>query len=400
MNSWRQILSSTQTHQLEVLSSWSNMNTGSHNLAGLHQFCDTLTKAFEPFHAKITRHPLPSFQTFDLKGRLIEQKTGDLLWIQQRPHLQRRVLLSAHMDTIYSALDPFQKATWTGQYLQGPGVADMKGGILVIKQALELFETIPEASTLGWDIMITPDEEIGSPASHHFMTRIANRYRVAFVYEPSITLDGSLAKNRWGSGLFTILCHGRAAHAGRNIHDGRNAIVHLASFIQTLTHLHQTRPGVIVNIAQIEGGRAFNQVPDLAVLRLNVRVQHPEDAAWIEETFHHLIQRFSHHGFQIEIQGHFHRPIKIINEKTNALFHTLRRSGQTLHLDLTWQDTQGCCDGNNLHALGLTVLDTLGVRGGELHSPNEFMVPDSLMERSLLSALLLQTLAQGYLETL
>ena len=155
--------------------------------------------------------------------------------------------------------------------IQGPGVTDAKGGLLVMLKALEAFERSPWANELGWEALINPDEEIGSPGSKLLLEKAARTNDIGLVFEPSLS-DGNLVGSRRGSGNFVVMVKGRAAHAGREPHIGRNAINALAEFVVQLNSLPPGALGLTLNVGYIEGGGPVNVVPDRAICKFNVRV--------------------------------------------------------------------------------------------------------------------------------
>ena len=191
------------------------------------------------------------------------------------------------------------------------------------------------------------------------------------------------------------MLRGRAAHAGREPEKGRNAIVAAADLALRLAALPKAHPGLTVNVAKIDGGGPNNIVPDLAVLRFNVRPASPEDQQVAErEIAVALAAVAAAHGIEASLDGRFARPPKPMDNNQARLFALVRSCGAELGLDIGWRDTGGVCDGNNLAATGLAVVDTLGPRGGAIHSDAEFLCVDSLTERAQLSALLLMRVAQ------
>ena len=384
-----------ESMMIDQLTTWSAINSGSTHLKGLLKMKETLALAFTPLADSIESHTLPPFQTLNLSGDTIQQSTGDLLFIRKRPKLNRRILLSGHMDTVFDQHHPFQHLKHVDKNtLNGPGVSDMKGGLIVMLHALHAFELLPESEHMGWDIIINADEEIGSPASTLFFQDINPHYEAAFVYEPAMDANGTLAKNRKGSGKLTLVATGKAAHAGRDFNKGRNAIAYLAEVIVAIHALNDKRPGVTLNIGQIAGGEALNVVPDTAVIKIDVRITEPSDEAWVRDQINLIINQFKRADYTLNVDGHFARPVKRVDKKTTALFERAQMVGKFLNLDLQWKDSGGCCDGNNFARLGLPVLDTLGVRGGNIHSQNEFVLLDSLVERANLTALLMRNLTQ------
>lgn len=401
LNGLKNRLVAATPEMVERLTHWCNMNTGSDNLQGLQHFHLRLESAFAPLADTIESLALPEISTLSLSGQTYNRRFGDALLIRKRPHLKSRILLCGHMDTVFSPTHPFQTVKQIeANVLNGPGVADMKGGLLVMLEALRAFEESPMAENIGWDVLINSDEELGSPASAATLDALAPLCQAALVYEPAMTPEGTLAKNRRGSGKFSLIARGRAAHVGRAFNEGRNAIWHLARAVCALHALNGRREGVTVNIGKIGGGEALNMVPDTAVAQIDVRIQSSEDEAWVVAQFSEILENLAALDFTLNLHGGFGRPVKRVNRATEALFARVQALGKQLGLSIDWKDSGGCCDGNNLARHGLPVLDTLGVRGGNIHTADEFLLIDSLAERILLSTLLLMELADGALQEL
>ncbi len=377
------------------------INSGTFNLEGQEKMRHALISLFTPVADEIHIYPTPTIKTIDMSGMAINQTCGDALFIRKRPDLKRRVLLAGHMDTVYPLTSPFQALHYLDdQRLNGPGVADMKGGLLVMLHALNTLEQEHMAENLGWDVFINADEEIGSPASQFFYDDHALNYQAALVYEPAMTESGTLARNRRGSGKITLIATGKSAHVGRAFDEGRNAICYLAEIIIAVHQLNDKRSGVTLNIGKIAGGDALNMVPDKAVTKVDVRISQPDDAHWVMHELKRIQRDFTKKDFNLSIFENFGRPVKKINSGTERLYQRIQHHGEKLGLTIDWQDSGGCCDGNNIAQYNVPVLDTLGVRGGKIHSPEEYIILDSLVERTILSTLLLQDLAQHGLEDL
>ncbi len=386
---------------LNGLYTFCEINSGSTNLTGLKRMHDMLKAQFSPWFDTVESHALPPVTQINLAGETITQEVGPLLYFKKRPELKRRVLLCGHMDTVFGANHPFQTLTPLGKTkLNGPGVADMKGGLLVMQHGFMAFEKTSAAKTLGVDVIITADEELGSLASRAFLETIRDDYQAALVYEPATTPDGKLAKNRKGAGKFTLIATGKSAHAGRDFKSGRNAITHLSKALLAVDAINQNDRNITLNIGQIQAGEALNQVPDKAVLKFEVRIITPEDQTWVFDKLHKVIEDLKHPDYHLHLDGGFTRPPKRINPATQSLFERLQTLGKQQGLTLDWQDTGGCCDGNNLAEKGLAVLDTLGVCGGNIHTQDEFLIIESLASRATLTAQLLEDLALGGLEAL
>lgn len=381
---------------VELLLHWSAINSGSHHLAGLDRMRQALMDAFGSLGGDMEEISLEPTEAVNPKGEVSQVPLGKALCIVKRPQARYRVFLGGHMDTVFGPDHPFQKSTWRdADTLNGPGVADMKGGLIVMLKALEALEQSPYAQAIGWEVLINSDEEIGSPGSAPLLEKAARRNHFGLIYEPAFA-DGTLAGNRKGSGTFTAIVHGKAAHAGREPHLGRNAIVALAEFILAIDALNGRQPGITVNAGRIEGGGPVNIVPDLASCRFNVRVASFEEQAWVEQELQRICAQVQNReGIAIHLHGGFGRPPKILSAKNLELQQLLAACGKELGIPVQWQDSGGVCDGNNLAAAGLANIDSLGVRGGGLHSSDEFVLVDSLTERARLSALLLMKLGSG-----
>lgn len=379
---------------LQQLHAFCAINSGTDNLPGLARMHDELYTAFKPLADVIESLSMPQLSSISMAGDNIIKTTGNALLIKKRPHLKRRVLLCGHMDTVYGVDNPFQTLrTIDSNTLNGPGVADMKGGLVVMLHALLAFEQMECADQLGWDVFINADEETGSSASSAMMVNIAQHCQAALVFEPAMTTDGVLAKNRKGNGKITLIATGVAAHAGRDFNAGRNAICFLADVILAIHALNGQREGVTLNVGLISGGSTLNSVPDKAVAKIDVRITFPEDEQWVREQLDNIQAHHQKPDFSLSIDSRFERPVKRVNPATERLFLRLSELGKIMKLTMDWKDSGGCCDGNNLAQHGLAVIDTLGVRGGNIHTPDEFILLDSLVERATLSALLLADLA-------
>jgi len=380
---------------LEQVEAWSAINTGTGNLAGLAQQAATLADAFAALPGTVELVDPAPVTAIAADGTAFDKPHGQHLVMRVRPQANRRILLTGHMDTVFPADHPFQRLRWLdGETLNGPGVADMKGGIAVMLHALMAFEQTASASGLGYDVLINSDEETGSLASADLIAELAAGKLAALTYEPAALPDGTLAHERGGTGNYTITFTGRIAHAGRNPHEGRNAIVAAADLILRLKALENA--DITINPAKLEGGGPNNVVPDHAVLRFNIRPKTVEAGAHFDHALNHLlIDIQTLHDVSTHRYGGVTRPPKKVDAKAQRLFDLVRECGAELGQDIRWQSTGGVCDGNNIAACGVPVVDTMGVRGGAIHSPQEYLIVPSLAERAALSARVIERLALG-----
>lgn len=389
-------LDSQREHMVFLTESWSRINSGSYNIDGVRAMRTALADNFSWLGGVQEILPLAPLKSVDTKGQEIAIPIAEALRITKRPEASIQILLVGHMDTVYGIDHPFQQPRFISEtILNGPGVADLKGGLVVMLKALEAFERSPWANQIGWQVVLNPDEEIGSISSDPVLKEACVGKQLGLVYEPALA-DGSLAGARKGSGNFSIVVTGRSAHAGRNPEEGRNAIVAAAELAQAIFHLNGVREGVTLNPAKIDGGSALNVVPDSAVLRFNIRTREVADEAWVLSEIDGLLERLrSREGFGATRHGFFTRRPKPMSSENKQIFDFVLDCGRLLGLEIGIKPSGGCCDGNNLWHYGLPNVDTLGVRGANIHSSDEIVHLDSLTERAKLSALLLMRLAKG-----
>jgi len=380
---------------LDQVLAWSAINTGTGNLAGLAEYLGVLANEFAAIPGEISLVEPAKVGAIAPDGREIEVAYGRHMVLRVRPTANRRLLLTGHMDTVFPADHAFQTTRWLNdETLNGPGVADMKGGIAVILAALKAFEGSAAASGVGYDVLLNSDEETGSLSSAPLIAELAAGKIAALTYEPAALPDGTLAGARGGSGNYSLIVTGKSAHAGRNPQDGRNAIVAAAALALGLKALE--RPGLSINPAKIDGGSANNVVPDHAVLRFNIRPMETELVDLFDIKLNALINTVSaEHDVAIHCHGGISRPPKPLDPPAERLFELVRDCGAALGQSIRWQSSGGVCDGNNIATCGVPVVDTMGVRGGSIHSPDEFLIVPSLAERAQLSALVLHRLATG-----
>jgi glutamate carboxypeptidase len=382
-----------QQPMLAQVEDWAAINSGTRNLTGMAAIATKLADAFSALPGQIDMVEAEPAESVGSDGIVSPLDHGRHLHLTVRPDAPVQMLFTGHMDTVYPIDHPFQKLTFRDDgTLNGPGVADMKGGLSLMLAALKAVEASPLRERIGYEVVINSDEETGSFSSANLLARSARGKLAALTYEPALP-DGTLAGARGGTGNFSIVVRGRSAHAGRNPEDGRNAIVAAADIALRLTAARG--PRLAVNPARIEGGGPNNVVPDLAILRVNFR---PATLDEITRARAHIDSAVAmvaaEHDVKIEVHGGFNRPPKPIDAGAAKLFELVKSSGADLGLDIAWKHSGGVCDGNNIAACGVPVVDTMGPRGGAIHSPDEFLIIDSLTERAALSALTILRIAE------
>jgi glutamate carboxypeptidase len=393
-DSERQVLETIQQQSmLEQVQSWSAVNSGSGNLNGLATTAKMLADAFSVLPGEVALVDPEPVDRVLTDGTIKTIAHGRHLLVTVRPDAPTQLLFTGHMDTVFPADHEFQKLRWLDDgVLNGPGVADMKGGIAVMLAALSAVESSANVARMGYQVLINSDEEVGSPSSAKLITALAQNKLAALTYEPALP-DGTLAGARGGSGNFSIIFSGLSAHAGRNPDDGRNAVLAAADLALRLKRL--SREGLSVNPAKIEGGGPNNVVPDHAILRVNFRPRTPEIVTQTEADLRRIIADIEReHEVRAHLHGSFGRPPKPIDGGAAKLFGLVKQCGTALGLSISWRSSGGVCDGNNIAACGVPVVDTMGVRGGNIHSKDEFLIVESLTERAQLSALTIMRLSE------
>lgn len=370
----------------DLLIRWAEINSGSEHLAGLDRMRVALAEEFGTLPGGTAEHVA------------LENTPARALRVRMRPGAAKQILLSGHFDTVYGADDPFQRCTLLDERtLRGPGVADMKGGLVVMLAALREFEKSPAAAGLGYEVLLTPDEETGSFGSAALFAAAgaSKRFALALVFEPARP-NGDIVQSRKGTGNFVATCHGRAAHAASPTRAGRNAIAALAEFLVAAHRVPDELPGVMLNIGNIRGGGpATNVVPDFAEAKLDVRITRAGDREPLLNRLHELaVPINAREGFRLEITGAFNRPPKESGPVEAAALALLHEAACDVGLPaFTAIHTGGASDGNNLAAAGLPNLDGLGPIGDRLHSAEEFVVLPTLAERARLMARFLEKFA-------
>lgn len=341
---------------IPLLKTWVSINSQTDNLKGQELMRRALIEAFLPLGGHVEELPF--------------SRAAPALLISMRPNAEKQILLVGHMDTAL----PSGAVREEGDRLFASGSVDMKGGLVVLLETLRRFEASKSKERLGWQVLITSDEEIGSPNSSTLFPAIASKHTRCLIFEPTLP-DGALVSHRKGSANFTATAQGKSAHAGRDFFQGDNSIQKLARYLVEIDKLSDKTTEVTVNVGKIWGGEGANTVPDRAGAKINVR-------AWqeLDETIGALRHLADIHD--IELQEDTFRPAKPLNAKNKQLFALVEKAhGKPLKL----APSGGVCDGNNFSALGLSVVDTMGPTGGGLHTPEEYVLLSSLEEKVALS---------------
>ena len=361
---------------LDDLRALVDIDSGSYTPAGVAAVADQLQSRFEALGAEVERVP--------------GEALGPQLVARLRGSGAGRVLLIGHMDTVFPVGEVAERpfAVRDGQAF-GPGVLDMKSGLLVGLYALRLLRDAGEVPFAELTFICNSDEEIGSPESRSLIRREAERADVALVLEPTSDVERTTVARK-GVGMYRLAVTGLSAHAGVEPKKGRSAVVELAHKVLAVTALNGQQPGLTLNVGVVHGGERPNVVPDAAEAHIDIRVTGPEQIEWVEGELRRIAEECSVEGTTCVLSGSFaHRPFQQ-SERSKQLFALARDEAARLGLSLRGAPTGGGSDGNTAAALGVPTLDGLGPAGGQAHNPGEHIEIASVAPRIALLAGLLR----------
>ena len=322
--------------------------------------------------------------------QIAQKHRGDHLRITYSPQKARptgQLLVLGHYDTVYSsgtlARMPFRVK---GGKAYGPGVFDMKAGIVQALFALQAIQQVNPNLRKRVVFLWTSDEEIGSETSRKLFENEARHSDAVFVLEPSFGPRGLLKTARKGVGEAEIVVHGRASHAGLAPEEGINAIHELARQLARIETWNDFGRGVTVNAGIIEGGTRINMIPERARAVIDLRALHVQDMRNLERRLHSL--RPMVRGARLEIRGGFDRP-PLERKMSAALFARAKSLAKLMNLTLGECTVGGGSDGSFTAALGIPTLDGLGAVGDGAHSAHEHILIKTMPVRAALLAALL-----------
>lgn len=387
-------LEGQESEMLDFLERITNINSGSLNKAGVEELSAIFRDELDELGFSLSSLagdviPMPSCPgstyTVDVADHLMASKTGE----------GNRLLLMGHLDTVFPPDAPFQTFRREGDTLYGPGVADMKGGLVVMLYALKALAAVGELDDMAISILLNSDEEMGSLSSRKYLEEQAQQHDWGLVYESSG--NDTLTRQRKGLGQARFVVHGRASHAGGAHEQGRSAIKELAYKIVEIEKMTDYEEGVTVNVGVVSGGEARNTVAPCAEALVDLRYPEPEQgeaaAARFEEIFNQVYSYPVDSGeLSTESWINLHRPAKIPTAESDELLEKTRAIGRLLGQELGVTDSGGGTDGSLTQAVGLPTLDSLGIAGTGAHSNREEARASSLLERAQLSAVLLNRL--------
>ncbi|WP_279143746.1 M20 family metallopeptidase [Photobacterium phosphoreum] len=345
----------------------------------------------------------------DVVATLMAQKYLDLGWnvkrvdcgiagtgleVRNKPQADHiDVMLIGHMDTVFpvgtAAARPM---THDDERAYGPGVSDMKSGLLSVVYALrDLDPTALDALSIC--VCMNPDEEIGSLHSETWLKSVAINAKHVLVAEAA-RADGSLVKARKGMARYRLSFHGKAAHAGNEPQNGRSAITEMAHWILAINAMTDFESGTTLNAGVVSGGAGANIVPDFAEVVVDVRFWDNDEYAAVDAQIRTLTETPFIDGVTITVEREAHKPSMVPSPQTEVLMAQVEAVGKELGIDITWQAVGGGSDANLTAVLGIPTLDGLGPIGAGFHSEDEWLDLASIEPRIRLLQQVLVKIAQ------
>jgi glutamate carboxypeptidase len=315
---------------------------------------------------------------------------GDVLELRFGAASGKPVSVLGHLDTVYP-MGTLKTMPWRevegedGVRLMGPGVVDMKAGVVMALEAIAALRKVG-GLTRPVTLLLNPDEEVGSEASRPHTERLARESEAVFVLEPAQGLAYKTARK--GVGHFELTVDGVAAHAGVDYGGGHSAVLEMARLAVEVSGWTDLSKGRTINVGVIAGGTRSNVIAARCKAEVDARVMTMEDAARVEQMFREL--RTKDTACMLRVEGGINRPPMERSAGTVALFQRAQRLAAELGLELREASTGGGSDGNFTAAIGVPTLDGMGAVGGGAHSPGEFVVASHLVERTALLAGMLQ----------
>lgn len=341
------------------------------------------------------------FQAFGFSTRFDrQQQYGDHLIATHKgnapggPH----ILLIGHIDTVLPEGEAERRPFTIGQrdgtrIATGPGVLDMKSGVLIGMYALHLLIEGQEADYSQVTFICNSDEEIGSPSSKPLIWEMAQQADAVLVLEPG-RVEGTVVSSRKGCGQYRVEVYGLAAHAGVEPQRGRNAILELSYQVQKMQALNGTIPGATISVGIIRGGERTNVVPDYAYFDMDVRVANQASLKVLEEAMRQVTHQNKLPGTRITLSGGMLCQPFEHNNQNAQLVELAKDAGRELGLSIQDTGSGGASDANTTAAMGIPTLDGLGAGGGLAHNPGEFIELDYLPARIALVAGLIRKIGK------
>ena len=331
------------------------------------------------------------------------QRQGDMVHLLARRAATRanapKLMILGHFDTVYDSTSPFQSYQEMGPWLGGPGVGDMKGGLVVAQAAMDALNHVGKLGDFDWLCLHNADEEVQSPTSRDLIEQHAVGRDLCLDFEIG-RKTGAVVRSRSGVGRFFITVRGKAAHAGMDHSVGVNAIVGVAKILLEISDLSDPATATTVNVGVIKGGTKRNVVPDEAKIEVDVRVSTIAEGERVERRIREICSQPPISGASVDILGGIGRPPWQRNSACDQLISHFQHVATHHGITLGSEDTGGGSDANFTAALGIPTIDGLGPVGEHPHTLDEKIQRHTIVERAKLVALALLALpSEGLTKT-
>lgn len=369
-NTLPRIVETLVSESLVLLKEIVDINSFSGNIAGNNKVQDVLQREFEALGLAVERVPCSG--------------CGDILVARTAASGDYDILLLGHSDTVFPPTSPFQTMTREGDRVRGPGVCDMKGGLVTILLALKALKAVGRLDNQPLRVLINTDEEVGSVNSRTVFSQHARSVRAALVFETG-KAENLVVTSRVGSRSFHLAVRGKSAHAGSDFSLGANAVSRIAFIVNELRGLTDLDQELTCNVGLIRGGEAVNVVPDFAEARFELRASEYDVLESATKEAEKIISRDVVPGTTAELSVVYtSRPFERTPE-TETLFRRYQQAGIRAGLEYGTNSTpiRGGSDANFFAGEGIPTIDALGPFGQEHHSQSEFMLVSSLAPKAL-----------------
>lgn len=301
----------------------------------------------------------------------------------QLPTSNSRLFMLGHTDTVHPRGSHEKNPTRIeDDKFYGCGIFDMKANIIVLLEVLKALSEFNAKPRLPITILLSCDEEVGSETGRELVEQEAKRAELCLVFEPSA--NGKVKTGRKGTGWYELRTHGIPAHAGLEPEKGASAILEISRQIEKLHSLNSPEIGTTVNVCTIKGGTTSNVIPENASAEIDVRFTSMTEAERIDKEIKEL-KNFDER-VSIEVLGDINRPPLERTEAVTALYEKAKTVGESFGYELGETQVGGASDGNFVAALGVPVLDGLGVAGNGAHTNNEYILVSDITKRATLLA--------------
>ncbi len=371
-------LTAAQAEMIALTKSLVQQESPSHDREAVNELVSLIAPHFEQLGGRVRRHKNREF--------------GDVLQIDFAGASRKKpLMLLGHLDTVYEAgtLRTMPVVEKRGK-LYGPGVFDMKAGVVQMLFAIRALQQVRGALPRPLIVLLNPDEEVGSRASRAFTEKLAKRCEAVLVFEPPAGARGACKTARKGVGGYLLRVAGRAAHAGLDFAKGSSAIVELARQIGEIAKFTDIERGVTVNPGVIRGGTRTNVIAETAECEIDVRVTSARDTRELDRKFHRL--KAFDKNCRLEIAGGVNRAPFERTKAVANLFAQAKALAAEIGFPLDEVSVGGGSDGNFTAGLGIPTLDGLGAVGDGAHAVHEHIVLGEMPKRAALAARLIETI--------